>query len=256
MDRIDLRYVEKQTPEMCLKAVEQDGNALCYAQDQTPEICLKAVEQNGYALRYVEKQTPEMCLKAVEKNGYALQFVEKQTPETCLKAVAQNGFALQYVKNQTPEICLKAVERCGEALQYVKNQKLKALLKERVGIRGCFEKLRLALTVELFKVASAIEWCREASPSTEKPINVLSQLINQQEVAVTEFSKAYEEVPYIYGRRADSWTLEALVARVRELRDDAARLERAFVTSPKKVAQRVEEYRVDIAAIQAYLDRE
>ena len=110
--------------------------------------------------------------------------------------------------------------------------------------------------MELFKDASAIEWCREASPSTEKPINVLSQLINQQEVAVTEFSKAYEEVPYIYGRRADSWTLEALVARVRELRDDAARLERAFVTSPKKVAQRVEEYRVDIAAIQAYLDRE
>ena len=172
----------------------------------------------------------------------------KKTPEICLKAVAQNGFALQYVRNQTPEIWLKAVEQNSFALHYVENQKLKALLKERVGIRGGFEKLRLALTMELFKC--------EASPSTEKPINVLSQLINQQGVAVTEFSKAYEEVPYIYGRRADSWTLEALVARVRELRDEAARLERAFVTSPKKVAQRVEEYRVDIAAIQAYLDRE
>ena len=248
--------MKEQTPVVCLKAVERCGDTLCYVQDQTPEICLKAVEQNGYALRYVEKQTPEVYLKAVEKNGYALQFVEKQTPETCLKAVAQNGFALQYVKNQTPEICLKAVEQNSDALRYVKNQKLKTLLKKRVGIRGGFEKLRLALTVELFKVASAIEWCREASPSTEKPINVLNQLINQQGVAVTEFSKAYEEVPYIYGRRADSWSLEALVARVRELRDEAARLERAFVKSPKKVAQRVEEYRVDIAAIQAYLDRE
>ena len=27
MDRIDLRGVEKQTPELCLKAVEQDGFA-------------------------------------------------------------------------------------------------------------------------------------------------------------------------------------------------------------------------------------
>jgi hypothetical protein len=62
---------------MCLKAVENDGDALRFVKDQTEAMCLKAVERNGYALQYVKDQTEAVCLKAVERNGYALQFVGK-----------------------------------------------------------------------------------------------------------------------------------------------------------------------------------
>lgn len=111
--------VKKQTPEICLAAVEQNVNALRFVNLQTPEICLSAVKRDGYALCYVKKQTPQLCLAAVEQNGCALGFVDIQTPEICLAAVRQNGNALRYVGEQNPQICLAAVEQDGNALEYV-----------------------------------------------------------------------------------------------------------------------------------------
>jgi len=58
-----------------LEAVKQDGDALRYVERQTPEICLAAVKENTHALCYVKEQTPEICLEAVRQNGLALQFV-------------------------------------------------------------------------------------------------------------------------------------------------------------------------------------
>ena len=42
------------------------------------EMCLKAVESNGDALRYVKEQSEAVCLKAVESDGDALQYVKEQ----------------------------------------------------------------------------------------------------------------------------------------------------------------------------------
>jgi len=118
-----LKYVKNQTPELCLAAVQQNGDALSYVKDQSPEICLAAVQQNGLALEYVKHQTPELCLAAVQQNGLALEYVKDQSPEICLAAVQQNGLAVQeYVKHQTPELCLAAVQQNGLALVYVKHQ--------------------------------------------------------------------------------------------------------------------------------------
>lgn len=36
---------------------------------QTPELCLEAVKQNGWALGYVREQTPELCMEAVKNDG-------------------------------------------------------------------------------------------------------------------------------------------------------------------------------------------
>jgi predicted RNase H-like nuclease len=124
-----LKYVKEQTPEICLKAVKQNGNALEYVKEQTPELCLEAVKENGYSLQYVKEQTPEICLEAVKKNWSALQYVKEQTPEICLEAVKKNWSALQYVKEQTPEICLEAVKKNLSALQYVKEQTPEICLK-------------------------------------------------------------------------------------------------------------------------------
>ena len=48
-----LKYVRRQTPEICLAAVKQDAMALEHVQEQTPEICLAAVEEDCDALEYV-----------------------------------------------------------------------------------------------------------------------------------------------------------------------------------------------------------
>ena len=131
----------KQTPEICLEAVKEDGCALRYIIDQTPDICMSAVQQNGEALRYVKHQTPqicieavnncsaaleyvqnpshEICMSAVTKNGLMLHYIDNPSPELCLAAVKQNGMALKYIKNQTPDICINAVKQNGNALQYV-----------------------------------------------------------------------------------------------------------------------------------------
>jgi len=118
----NLKWSKIQTPEICLKAVRQDGFNLQFVKEKTPEICLAAVQQYGLALGYVQKQTPGLCLAAVQTEGMVLIFVEEQTPEICLAAVQQNGRTLKYVKEQTPEICLAAVQQDGWALEFVKEQ--------------------------------------------------------------------------------------------------------------------------------------
>ena len=75
------------------------GDVLLYVKEQTPEICLKAVKQNGLALYFVKEQTPEICLAAVKQNGYAVEFVEKQTYEICEAAVNQNCWAADYLND-------------------------------------------------------------------------------------------------------------------------------------------------------------
>ena len=49
---------------------------MVYVKKQTPEIYLAAVKQNGYALEYVKEQTEDICLEAVKQNGYALRYVK------------------------------------------------------------------------------------------------------------------------------------------------------------------------------------
>ena len=105
------------TEDMRLKMVKENGLFLKFIENQTPEICLVAVKQNGCILEYVKEQTSGICLEAVKQNGYALEYVKDQIPEICLEAVKQNGYALRYVKKQTPEICIAAIKEDGCALR-------------------------------------------------------------------------------------------------------------------------------------------
>jgi len=83
-----------------LEAVNKNGYAIKYVEDQTPEICLAAVKQDGYNLQYVKDQTPEICLAAVKQNWDTLKYVKDQTKEICLAAVRQDGDALKYVEER------------------------------------------------------------------------------------------------------------------------------------------------------------
>jgi hypothetical protein len=54
--------------------------------DQTPELCLAAVQECGDALQYVKNKTPEICLAAVQTNWWSIEYVEEQTLTLCLEA--------------------------------------------------------------------------------------------------------------------------------------------------------------------------
>lgn len=56
--------------------------ALRYVKKQTKEICIEVIRQNGMALVYIEIQDEEMCLEAVKRSPKSICFI--------LKAVMQN----------------------------------------------------------------------------------------------------------------------------------------------------------------------
>lgn len=44
---------------------------------QTPELCLAFVKENGLALKYVKNQTPEICSEAIKQNCECSKFVKE-----------------------------------------------------------------------------------------------------------------------------------------------------------------------------------
>ncbi|GHV85216.1 hypothetical protein AGMMS50230_08240 [Spirochaetia bacterium] len=149
---------ELKTAELCLDAVDLNGDALQYVPEElkTAELCLDAVRGSGSgnALRYVpeELKTAELCLVALRWSGDALRYVpeELKTAELCFVAV-HCGNALRYVPEElkTAELCLGAL-RCGNALRYVP-EKLKtaelcldAVLRNGNALRYVPEELKTA----------------------------------------------------------------------------------------------------------------
>ena len=63
--------------EKDLKAVRADGCALRYIQNQTPEICMEAVKKDGRARIHVKNKIPEICIEAVKQNKDAMKYVDK-----------------------------------------------------------------------------------------------------------------------------------------------------------------------------------
>ena len=122
LEEVDLKEddIISYEGEEALRAIYRSGFNLKYVHKQTSEICLVAVKENGSALQYVRKQTPEICLAAVKKEGYALRFVCNQTPEICLEAVRNNRDALQFVDKSIFEEPIKelTVDEISELLGY------------------------------------------------------------------------------------------------------------------------------------------
>ena len=93
------------------RTVSRDGLALRFITMQTPELCLRAVMQNSDALQHVYNQTETICIIAVNRNGLALRFVKNQSYAICSAAVKQNSDALQYVRDTDMlEYCKSVIE--------------------------------------------------------------------------------------------------------------------------------------------------
>ena len=121
-DGLALKYIENQTPDLCLFAVRQNGRAIQFVKEPSSVLNLEAVRQSGQALKYISLQTISLCMQSVKTNGLSLRYVLNKNPSLCMMAVHNNGLALQYIEEQTPYVCKMAVEQNGHALRFVKNQ--------------------------------------------------------------------------------------------------------------------------------------
>jgi len=127
-----LRYINEQTPKLCLKAVGKYPKAIkyvdkamcdsvnphCYQilQNTAQEAIGKAKKGNKKRAR---KKTGEKAETAAKKID--LRNATRQTESLCLGAVRQDGFQLRYVWRQTRKICLAAMRQNPEAYSYVRD---------------------------------------------------------------------------------------------------------------------------------------
>lgn len=75
-DGMTLKHVNRQTEDICVAAVKQNGKAIYYVREQTERICREAVKQDGTALVYVKKQTSDICMEAFKQNKEAIKWVK------------------------------------------------------------------------------------------------------------------------------------------------------------------------------------
>lgn len=95
-----IRFVEKETEELCLAAIKKQPESLRYIKNQTENMCVAGVRENGEFLFFISNQTEIICLEAVKQNGLALLLVHKKTLKICKEAVKQNKDALRYVPSE------------------------------------------------------------------------------------------------------------------------------------------------------------
>lgn len=94
------------------EAVKRDRSLLRKV-PQTKELCLTAIELDGQAIRFVDEkfQTEKLQITAVKKDPHALKHIKhNQRENVVVAAVKTNGLALEFVKNKTIKVCKIAYE--------------------------------------------------------------------------------------------------------------------------------------------------
>lgn len=123
MDGMDLQFVpkEKQTFEICLYAVMQNGHSLQFVHKQDEMICYMAIEQDPYAFIHVKKQTPQMVHMVLSKNSNLLSNVKHKTYSNCLYAIQNSPYVLRYVpyRFQSLKMCKLALKQDPRTIQHI-----------------------------------------------------------------------------------------------------------------------------------------
>ena len=117
-----IRYVNDQTDNMSLNAIQKDPTLIRFVKNQTAELKNLALNQNPYVLKFIENQTHSDIFFALEKIPTILEYVKNQTYEQVLFAITLDGQSLCYVKiNQTKEMIIKALKNSRFAFHCVKD---------------------------------------------------------------------------------------------------------------------------------------
>lgn len=137
-----IQFVKKQTEDIAVLAVTQDGLSLEYVDEKfhTEYVITKAINQNPLSFKFAKNKTYDICLKAVKLNGINLEFVPKEYWDENMvsTALASNGWALKFIDEQTEKYALEAVLQNSEVSLQVDekireaNPLIKLLYKEHL----------------------------------------------------------------------------------------------------------------------------
>ena len=147
------RFSALKWKNLKLFAARQNGLVLRWINEQTPEICLEAIKNNPKAFSFVDKslcgsrcynllkKAAEQKIKENEidakdkgrlknsrkirqKQTNNLLNAKKQTEALCLKAVMQDGLQIRYVWKQTRKLCLAAFNQNPRATDFIRDSSI------------------------------------------------------------------------------------------------------------------------------------
>lgn len=136
-------FLNEQTPEIQMRAVQKNINAIKAIENPTEEVQLYVVRQNPKNaeliqnpctqvqelliqnnpeyIRNVSNPTESMQRIAVEYNGLLLSKIENPSPLIVRLAVEQNGYAIRFVNNPDEETQLAAVRSNAKVVSLIHN---------------------------------------------------------------------------------------------------------------------------------------
>ena len=124
----NLRFIDRQTPEMCERLVKQCYAILRYVKKQTKKLCKLAISMNYEAIKFVRKQTPDLCDFAIDKNAMALLFIKRKTKKMYRDAFKVDPSILYNLWtnkcNVNVEIYKLAVESNYQTLKWMKPENI------------------------------------------------------------------------------------------------------------------------------------
>lgn len=110
-------YIEDQTEDQAVVAIQQDPNVWHEVKNKTRRINFEAVKGRPELLEYIDDQDEEMALEAVTKSPWSINLVKDQTERICVAAVKINPYVIHSVRDKTQAVKLAAVRTDGEILQ-------------------------------------------------------------------------------------------------------------------------------------------
>lgn len=115
----NLRYIDRQTPEMCGRMIDRNWESLQFVKKQTKKLCKKAIDYHYSAIGFVKKQTADLCEFALAKNPMAIHHIKRKTKKMYIKAFNADVTNLDKM-DQDAKICKLAIECNWRALMYMK----------------------------------------------------------------------------------------------------------------------------------------
>jgi hypothetical protein len=125
---VNLTYVKKQTPTICMYAVNEDSSMLQYVVDQTPEMCIVAIKKDITTRKYIKKFTEDIYIEMIKIDPMLLAEIpsDQLTEKLCDLAISLHVCAIQFVPHQmqTEIMCNDAIKQYDYLKNYVDKTKL------------------------------------------------------------------------------------------------------------------------------------
>lgn len=88
------------TEQECIKLMNRYPFLLKYVTKQSTNICNTAVSKNGIMIKYVIEQTYDNCILAIKNNYKSMKYIRDQSIDLCEKAIEINIGVLKYIVNK------------------------------------------------------------------------------------------------------------------------------------------------------------